>query len=122
MISVLDLQLAQRLGLQEGPESADPLFIRLEGWTARWDLAWLWTLPVAGVLILLDQAWWPFAAMIGGSAFIDTAGREGAKWFGLRRQGIAVGTPREQRTYVGGLTVMLVLGLLAAVTGLLEAT
>ena len=72
--------------------------------------------------MLVDQAWWPFAAMIGGSAFIDTAGREGAKWLGLRRHGIAVGAPGDRRIYVVGLTVILMLGLLALVTGLVEAT
>lgn len=122
LISVVDLRLAQRLGLQEGSDSADRLFVRLEVWTARWDLVWLWTLPLAGLLMLVDQAWWPFAAMIGGSAFIDTAGREGAKWLGLRRHGIAVGTPGDRRTYAVGVTVMLLLGLLAVLTGLVEAT
>ena len=120
VISVANLELAQRLGLQEKPGHADPLLIRLEQWTARWDLLWIWTLPVAGILMLIDHAWWPYVAMIGGAALVDTAGREGAKWLGLRAHGLDLGSSSERRTYVSALVVMLIAGALAIAAGLVE--
>ena len=122
LVSVANLGLAQRLGLQEKPESADPLFTRLEVWTARWDLVVLWTLPVAGILILIDHSWWPFMAMIGGGVFVDTGGREWAKYLGLRQEGVRTGSPSEQRTLVIVFAVMIVVGAGAIVAGLVEAT
>ncbi len=121
VVSVVDLGLAQRLGLQENPERVDPLFTRLEVWTARWDLVWLWTLPVAGVLMIGDHGWWPFVALIGGSAGVDTGGRELAKWLGLRGHGVGIGGPSDRRIFVGGLLVIGIIGLLVGLTGFVEA-
>ena len=121
VISVANLGLAQRLGLQEKPANVDPLFTRLEVWTARWDLVVLWTLPVAGILILLDHAWWPFVAMIGGGVFVDTGGREWAKYLGLRQEGVRTGSPSEQRALVIAYAGMILVGAIAIVAGLAEA-
>ena len=119
-VSVANLELAQRLGLQENPGRVDPLFTRLEVWTARWDLIAMWPLPVAGVLILVDHSWWPYVAMIGGGAAFDTGGREIVKGIGLRDHGVTIGGPGEQRTFFGTLALISLAGLLAAVAGLVE--
>lgn len=121
LISAVDFGLAQRLDLQEKPDAADPLYSRLELWTAGWDLLWLWTLPAAGILMVLDHAWWPYAAMIGGGAFVDTGGREAAKVLGVREQGIRTGSAAEHRLGMIVFVSLLVVGGIAAVTGLLEA-
>ena len=122
IISVANFGLAQRLGLQETSDHADPLFSHLELWVARWDLWWLWTLPAAGILMLIDHAWWPYAAMIGGGAFVDTGGREAAKVFGLRQQGVRTGSPGQHRLAMGVFMYFIAIGGLAIVIGLLEVT
>ena len=121
-VSVIDFKLAQRLGLQENPATTDPIVQPLEMWVARWDLCWLWTLPAAGILMLIDHAWWPFAAMLGGGAFVDTGGREAAKGFGLRQHGVSTGSPRENRLATFVFVYFIAVGILAIVTGLLEVT
>ncbi len=78
LILTVNFPLAQRLGLQEKPENTDPLSNRLELMTARWDLAVLWIPPLAGLLILLDHAWWPAACLIAGGVHFDAGGREWA--------------------------------------------
>lgn len=120
-ISVVDFGLAQRLGLQEKPGEAEPLSSGLELWTARWDLLWLWTLPVAGILMLIDHSWWPYAALIGGGAYVDTGGREAAKVLALRQQGVRTGSRREYRLMMGTYASFIAVGCLAAVAGLAEA-
>jgi hypothetical protein len=45
LISVINFDLAQQLGLQERDEATEPLYRQLELNTARWDLAVLWMLP-----------------------------------------------------------------------------
>ena len=95
-ISVVNFPLAQRLGLQEDPETADPMSSRLELMTARWDLALLWLPPVAGVLMLLDHPLWPAVSLIAGGVYVDTGGREWAKVLGLDAQGVPVGSARER--------------------------
>ena len=122
IVSVVNFGLAQRLGLQEKPDRADPLFGRLELWAARWDLLSLWILPVAGVLMVFDHPWWPYAAMIGGGTCVDTGGREAAKVLGLRQERVRTGAPGEFRLALGAYFFLMAIGGLAIVTGLLEAT
>ena len=119
-ISVVNLRLAQRLGLQEKPEGVDALFVTLEQWVARWDLWWLWTLPAAGILMLVDHPWWPYAAMIGGGAHVDTGGREAAKMLGLRQQSVRIGTRGEQQTAMIVFAAFIAIGSLAIAVGLVE--
>jgi len=76
---------------------------------------------IAGILMLMDHAWWPYAAMIGGGAYVDTGGREAAKMFGLREQAVRTGTPAEQRIAMILFAAFLVIGGLAIGTGLAEA-
>lgn len=95
LISVVNFPLAQRLGLQENAEAADPLSSRLELMTARWDIVLLWIPPVAGLLLILDHAWWPPVFLIAGGVYMDTGGREWAKNQGLAAQGVPLGSARE---------------------------
>lgn len=122
LTTVVNLKMAQRLGLQERPSNVNRLHIGLEVWSARWDLLWLWVLPVAGILILIDHPWWPYAAMIGGGATVDTGGREAAKAFGLRQQGIRTGSAAERRLAWGVFGYMILVGGLALTLGLAEVT
>ena len=105
LISTFDFPLAQRLGLQEKAENADPLSSRLELMAARWDVALLWIPPVAGVLMLMDHALWPAACLIASGAYVDTGGREWAKVSGLRAQRArprsVTGAKGETRTLTG---------------------
>ena len=101
LISAVDFELAQRLGLQEGDAGADPLHRRLELSTARWDLLVLWTLPAAGVAMLIDTRWWPWLALVAGGSYVDAGGREACKILTLKAEGVRVGTIQETRNLLG---------------------
>ena len=119
-ISVANFSLAQRFGLQESPKHTDPIFNHLELWTARWDLWVLWTLPAAGILMWLDHWLWPFAAIIGGGAFVDAGGREAAKVFGLKGKGVRIGSRREFFAAIAAYVYLIVAGFLSVGIGLFE--
>ena len=110
-LSVLDFGRAQRLGLQEKDEHTDPLHRRLELGTARWDVLVLWTLPLAGGVMLIDVSWWPWVALIAGGVCVDTGGRESFKLRALRAEGVRVGDQREARLALTFLALMVALGL-----------
>ncbi len=118
LISVVNFPLAQRLGLQESPDHADPLASCLELWTARWDAFWLWTLPLAGILMLMNHWFWPYMALIGGGAFVDAGGREAAKVLGLNQKGVSTGSRREQRIIAGAFVFITAVGCLAIAVSL----
>ena len=43
--------------------------------------------------MLIDHPWWPYAATIGGGAYIDGLGRSMFTILGLREKGVWTGTP-----------------------------
>ena len=122
VVSIINFPLAQRLGLQEKSDRADALFSVLETWAARWDTIWLWTLPAASILMLVDHPAWPYAALIGGGAMVDTGGREAAKFLGLKQHGVRLGSSGETRLAIGVYVYLLVAGALAIVAGLIAAS
>lgn len=122
LISALNFPLAQRLGLQEDPESADPLSSRLELMTARWDIMLLWLPPMSGLLMLLDYPWWPAMSLIAGGIYLDTGGREWAKIKCLDMQGVPVGSAKEQMIMKATYGFFIVTGVAAIALALAAMT
>ena len=120
LISSINFSLAQKLGLQEKPQTADPLLIRAERYTAYWDLVTLIWLPVAGIFMVINHPWWPLISLIGASIYVDAAGREAAKNLSFRNEGIKVGTEQEQRLFFATYIVMVIIGLFIIIYSLLE--
>jgi len=111
LISGINFQLAQRWGLQEKSCGTDPLFRRAEKNAARWDSFVLWTLMAAGILMLIDNSWWPFLSLLAGGIYLDGAGREGAKYLSLHREGVRIGTSRDLMRDAIFFTAMAVISL-----------
>ena len=111
LISAIDFRLAQKLGLQEKDDETDHLYRQLELNTARVDVLVLWTLVVAGALMVIDHSWWPWMALIAGGVHLDAGLREIAKGRGLTTEGIRVGSPTEVRLGIGFLTLLAAVGL-----------
>ena len=78
--------------------------------TARWDVAVLWAVLPAAVLMLIEHSWWPWVALAAGGVYLDAGGREIAKLLGLRAHGVAVGAPQELRLALLYLTALSGLG------------
>jgi hypothetical protein len=119
-VSALNFKLAQQWGLQEKKTETDPLYWRLERNTARWDLLVNWTLPVAGLLMLLDHSWWPFMALVAGGVYADQGGREIAKVLGLRSEGVRVGGEGGVRSALVFLGLWAVVGVIVGAYALLK--
>lgn len=111
IISSVNFELAQRLGIQENPEVTDPLLQRSERYTAYWDLVTLGWLPLAGVLMITNHDWWPIISLIGGAIYLDTSGREAAKSLSFRHEGIKAGTDKQQRVFFASFFVMAVIAI-----------
>lgn len=113
VISVINFPLAQKLGLQEKNDHAEKLFLNAERNTARWDFFVLWTLPVAGLLMLLNSPWWPHLSLIAGGVYLDAGGREFAKYFTLHKEGVKVGSTKDVKIAYG---MYLLMGIVALFT------
>ena len=111
LISSINFKLAQRLNLQEPAKYTDPLFRQLERNAAWWDAIILWPMVIAGILMVLNHPWWPFISLIAGGIYIDTGGRESAKYLGLKTCAVKVGTSKNIRTATGCYLTMIGLGI-----------
>jgi len=118
LISSLNFSLAQKLGLQEKSGSAAPLLLRSERYTAYWDLVTLVWLPVAGILMVINDPWWPVIALIGAAIYIDAAGREAAKNLSFRHEGIETGTKQEQILFFITYIIMIIIGIIIIIYSL----
>ena len=104
---------AAKLGLSEYKSDVDPAFWADVRGEVVWDTIILWILPLAGILLLLDNSLWAYFGLIGGGMYLYFAGRGILTRLVLQRRGIRIGKPGTLKTYY----VMLVIwGLIALVT------
>ncbi len=66
--------MAQKLGLVEPREDMDETFYIIEVESLGLaDLLLAWTLPLAGLLMILDTPGWPVLALVGGGIYLYLA-------------------------------------------------
>ena len=112
-ISALSPKVAARLGLTEPESDVDPTFYADVRGEAVWDTIILWTLPAAGVLLMLNNSLWTYFGFVGGGMYLYFAGRGILTRLAMKRRGIRVGKPG----YLKGVHIFLSLwGLIAVVT------
>jgi hypothetical protein len=93
VISASSPTLAARLGLAEPESDVDPTFFVDARGEAIWDALILWTLPVAGILLILDSPYWVYFGLVGGGMYLYFAGRGIAVRLVMQRRGIPIGKP-----------------------------
>ncbi len=113
VVNALSPALAVRLGLAEPKADVDHTFYVDGRGEAIWDAVILWTLPVAGVLLLLDNPWWPYFGLVGGGMYLYFTGRLLIVRRMMQRRGIRIGKPQTVKLYNG---VLILWGLVALIT------
>ena len=113
VINATSPTLAARMGLAEPEEDVDPvLFVDGQG-EAVWDALILWTLPAAGILLMVGSQWWIPLGLIGGGMYVYFSGCALFVRSAMRRRSIRIGKPESRKLY----TIVLVLwGLIGAIT------
>lgn len=103
--------IGTRLGLSENEADVEPAFWADVRGEALWDFLTLWTLLVAGVLLIIDHAAWAYFGLIGGSAYVYFAGRGVFTRVTMQRRGLRIGSPQ-------GLKVVFTFLIIWGITGL----
>jgi hypothetical protein len=113
LISALWPATAEKLGLTEPQVDVDPTFHADVRGEAYWDSVILWTLPVAGVLLVLNNPLWAYFGLIGGGMYLYFAGRGIMVRRVMQRRGIRIGKPDSLRV---GYIFLALWGLAAVIT------
>ena len=104
---------ATSLGLTEPETDVDSTFYADVRGEAIWDTAILWTLPVAGVLMILNHPAWIYFGLVGGGMYLYFAGRGIVVRQIMQQRKIRIGKPETLRVIYIFLTLW---GLAAVIT------
>ena len=91
VINAFSPALAAQLGFNEPESDVDPTFFIDTRGEAIWDAMIVWTLPVAGILLILNSHWWAYFGLVGGGIYLYFAGRGIVVRILMQRRGIRIG-------------------------------
>lgn len=108
-----------RLSLSEAEGDVEPTYWADIRGEAVWDFFTLWTLVVAGVLLIIDNRAWAYFGLVGGGMYVYFAGRGVFTRASMQRRGLRVGTPLNLKLGYSLLTVWGLLGLFVIVAAVM---
>ena len=87
---------------------------------ATWDAFTLWTLPLAGVLLIVGHEAWTWFGLLGGGMYLYFAGRGILVRLELRRRGHRIGEPADVRVGMAALSAWGVAALITIGAAIVE--
>jgi hypothetical protein len=112
-ISWLNPDLGVKWSLMEAEEDVEPTYWADIRGEAVWDGFTLWTMVVAGILLIIDNSAWPYFGLVGGGMFVYFAGRGILTRLAMQRRGLRIGAPSSVRI---GLIFLAIWGLMGLIT------
>jgi len=106
-------KVAEKIRIIEHEYDVDQtFFVDMRG-SAIWDAITLWTLPVAGILLILNNTLWIYFGLVGGGMYIYFVGRSIASHLTMQHHGIKIGTSKKLKVKYMVLSLW---GLIAIIT------
>jgi hypothetical protein len=84
-------KVAVKIKIAEAKSDVDSTFFADMRSQAIWDAFSLWTLPVTGVLLIMNNNLWIYFGLIGGSMYLYFVGRGITSRLIMKRRGINIG-------------------------------
>ena len=106
-------KMAVKWGVTESQVDVEPAFYTDICGEAIWDSIVLWTLPVAGVLLILNTPHWTYLGLVGGGMYLYFAGLGIVTRIIMQRRGFRIGKPESLKVAYIFLTLW---GLAAIIT------
>jgi len=104
---------AVRWQVMEAEDDVEPTFWADARGEAVWDTFTLWTMVVAGVLLIVGGAAWPYFGLVGGGMYLYFGGRGIFARVAMMRRHLRIGAPANVRL---GLIFSAVWAVMALVT------
>ena len=112
-ISWLKPDTAVKLALMEAEKDVEPTFWADIRGEAAWDALTLWTMPVAGILLIANVDAWAYFGLVGGGMYVYFAGRGLFTRLAMQRRNLRIGSPGSVTI---GLTFLAIWGLMGVIT------
>ena len=115
IIIVYSPKVAEKINIIEPESDVDKTyFLDMRG-SAIWDVFSLWILPIAGILIIINNFLWTYFGLIGGGMYLYFAGRGIASHLVMQRHGIHIGRSKKVRIKYLILTVWGLMGFITMI-------
>jgi len=112
VLSTLAPASATRLTLMESNTDVESTFWADIRGEAAWDSLTLWTMPVAGVLLIVDNPAWAYFGLVGGGMYLYFAGRGIFTRAVMQRDGLRIGAVANRTV---GYAMLAVWGVMALI-------
>ncbi len=109
-IIALSPKVAAKIKITEPESNVDSTYFKDMHGEAIWDAMILWTLPAAGVLLIINDGLWPYFGLIGGGIYLYFAGRGIVSRMIMQRHGINLGESKLKLNFfltLWGLTAII---------------
>lgn len=116
-VSLFAPEAAAKLGLFENEAEVEPAFWADARGEVLWDFFTLWTLLVAGVLLIVDAVAWPYFGIAGGAIYAYFGGRGVLTRRELQRRDLRIGSASNVKSAYLVLPVWGVAGLITLIAG-----
>jgi hypothetical protein len=102
---------AVRLTLMESEDTVEPTYFADVRGEALWDTLSLWTMPLAGALLIAGNPAWAYFGLVGGGVYVYFAGRGIVTRRAMQQRGYRVGAAQNVKVGYLFLSVWGVMGL-----------
>ena len=114
-ISWLAPATAVKLSLMEAEDDVEPTFWADIRGEAAWDSFTLWSMVVAGILLLMDEPAWAYFGLVGGGMYVYFGGRGILVRAAMLRRGLRIGKPKSVAQGLAFLGIWTAMGLITVV-------
>jgi len=104
---------AVKLTLMEAEDTVEPTYFADVRGEALWDTLTLWTMLVAGVLLILGISAWAYFGLVGGGMYVYFAGRGIVTRRAMQQRGYRVGAAQNVKL---GYLFLAVWGVMGCIT------
>lgn len=111
---------AVKLTLMEAEDDVEPTYWADIRGEAAWDFLTLWTLVVAGVLLIADNPAWAYFGLVGGGMYVYFSGRGIFTRIAMQRRRLRIGAEKSVMVGLIFLAIWGVTGLAMIVASLVE--
>ena len=120
IIIALSPKVAVKIRIAEPESDVDPTFFADMRGEAIWGALSLWTVPIAGILLIINNTLWTYFGLVGGGMYLYFVGRTITSNLTLQRNEINIGRSKKLKIKYIILTLWGIISLVTIIMAVLE--
>jgi hypothetical protein len=122
IIIALSPKVAAKIRITEPESNVDPTFFADFRGEAIWGALSLWTLPVAGILLIINNTLWTYFGLVGGGMYLYFVGRGITSRLTMQRHNINIGKSKNLKLNYLFLTLWAIIAIITIIIAVATLT